>query len=391
MPTEMLVGRGVSLLAGILCIPLVYRLGRRLAGRGTGLLAATLVALSPTLVMHSQYVTPNMLVTMMSLVALVTVVRLTPQSRRRDFVLAGITLGAAIASKYNAVFLIPSYLVAYLLLFGRSILRQRSIYLSFLAAIVTFFVITPFALFDTAKFMHDTVFHVTGYAVLRHAGLEGNTLQFYLSMLLGRESLMIFAALGAAVVYLVKRNRIGLILSAFAFPYFIYIARLWLRTDYTLMLIIPVLAIMAADAVAMLWRWFSRALSRFVGQAARLGLAAWVIVSIGYLAVQTVVFDIRQTTPGGSEYARRWIVDSVPPRTRIAAESYAPFIDPHNYRVDFFNGLRLNPPDWYTAHGYDLLVFSSGACSVFTRTPICALRKLHNMTLCFRGFRRARI
>ncbi len=369
MPTEMLAGRGVSLLAGILCIPLVYWLGKRLSGRSVGILAAALAALSPTLVIHSQYVTPNMLVTMMSLVALVTLVRLTPHARARDFVLAGVALGAAIASKYNAVFLVPAYLVAYLMLFGRSVLRQRGIYLSCLAAIVTFFVITPFALFDNAKFMDDTVFHVTGYEVLRHPGAEGNTLQYYLSILLSREGLLIFTALGAAVVYLVKRNRIGLILSAFAFPYFIYIARLRLRTDYTLLLIVPALMIMAADAVVMLWRHFTRAPSQFADRIARIGLVIFVISSIGYLAFQAAAFDIQQTTPDGREYARRWIVNSVPAGTRIAAESYAPFIDPQAYRVDYFNGLRLNPPAWYIAQGYDLLVLSSGSYQRFYQMP----------------------
>jgi 4-amino-4-deoxy-L-arabinose transferase-like glycosyltransferase len=369
MPTEMLVGRGVSLLAGTLCIPLVYWLGRRLSSRGTGLLAATLAALSPTLVMHSQYVTPNMLVTMMSLVALVTVVRLIPQSQPRDFVLAGIALGAAVASKYNAVFLVSAYLVAYLLLFGHSILRQRSIYLSFLAAAVTFFVITPFALLDNAKFMEDMLFHVTGYEVLQHAGVEGNTVQFYLSVLLSREGLLIFAALGAAVVYVIKRNRTGLILSAFAFPYLVYIARLWLHTDYTLMLIIPVLMIMAADVVAMLWRWFSRAPTRLAYQAARIGLAVFVIASIGSLVFQTVRFDVQQATPDGREYARQWIVSSVPSGTRIAAESYAPFIDPQDYQVDYFNSFRSRSPDWYSAQGYDLLVFSSQMYQRFYQKP----------------------
>jgi 4-amino-4-deoxy-L-arabinose transferase-like glycosyltransferase len=369
LPTEMLVGRGVSLLAGVLCIPLVYWLGKRLSSRRVGLLAAALAALSPTLVIHSQYVTPNMLVTMMSLAALVTVVRLTPQSRGRGFVMAGIALGAAVASKYNAVFLVPAYLVAYLLLFGKSILRQRNIYLSFLAAAMTFLVITPFALLDSAKFIDDTSFHVTGYEVLRHAGLEGSTLQFYLSILLRREGLLIFAALGAGAVYLVKRNRIGLILSAFAFPYSIYIARLWLHTDYTLMLIIPVLMIMAADAVAMLWRYFKRTPPRRFDLAARAGLVGLVAISIGYLGYQSVRFDVSQTTPDGREYARKWIVAHVPASTKIVAETYTPFLDPNQHQITYIDDVRLKSPQWYSERGYDLLVLSSLVYGRFYAQP----------------------
>jgi 4-amino-4-deoxy-L-arabinose transferase-like glycosyltransferase len=369
LPAEMLVGRGVSVLAGTLCIPLAYWLGKRLSGRGVGLLAATLVALSPTLIMHSQFVTPNILVTLMSLAAIVTVVRLTAQSRRRDFVLAGIALGAAVASKYNAVFLVPAYLVAYLMLFGRSILRRREIYLSLLAAIVTFFIITPFALFDSVKFMDDTLLYVASYGAQRHAGLEGNTLQFYLSMLLSQEGLLIFSALGATVVYVVKRNKAGLILIAFVVPYFIYITRLWLRTDYTLMLIMPVLMVMAADAVMMLWRYLRRVHPSPLVRAVRAGLVVCVVISIGYLAFQAISFNIRQTTPDGREYARQWITANVAPGTRIAAEAYAPYMDLQRYQVNAIISLRLNSPEWYVEQGYDLLIFSSIAYGRFYRNP----------------------
>jgi uncharacterized membrane protein len=369
LPTEMLVGRGVSLLAGVLCIPLVYVLGKRLSGRGVGLLAAALVALSPTLVLHSQYVTPNALVTLMSLAALLTLVRLTPQARWQDFALAGIGLGAAIASKYNAVFLAPAYLVVYLMLFGRSLLRRRGVYLTLLAAILTFFVITPFALFDNAKFMDDTIYHVTGYEVLRHAGLEGGSLQFYLSILLNREGLLILAALGAAVVYAIRRNRIGLMLSAFTLPYFFYISQLWLRTDYTLMLILPELFVMAADAIMMVWHYFRRTPFRLLSRVARAGLVILVIISIGCLIYQTVNLNVKQTTPDGREFSRQWIAANVAPGTQIAAEAYSAFIDPQRYNVTYFISLRLNSPDWYLTHNYDLLAFSSSSYQRYYLQP----------------------
>jgi hypothetical protein len=135
------------------------------------------------------------------------------------------------------------------------------------------------------------------------------------------------------------------------------------------MLIIPVLMIMAADAVAMLWRYFKRTPPRRFDLAARAGLAGLVAISIGYLGYQSARFDVYQTMPDGREYARQWIVSTVPAETHIAAESYAPFIDPQNYRVDYFNGLKSNVPEWYAAQGYDLLVFSSGAYQRFYQNP----------------------
>jgi hypothetical protein len=70
--------------------------------------------------------------------------------------------------------------------------------------------------------------------------------------------------------------------------------------------------------------------------------------------------NISLTTPDGREYARRWIVDNLPPGTCLAAESYTPFIDPATYPVTYFDSLRQNSPEWYEAQGYQFLVLSNG-------------------------------
>ncbi len=369
MPTQMILGRLVSVVAGTLCIPFAYWLGTRLSGRGTGLLAATLVALSPTLVLHSQYITPNILVTLMTLVTLATLIRLAPESRWPAYVLVGIAFGAAIASKYNAVFLATACAMAYVALWGRSMLRRPGVYVSALATVATFFVLTPYAILDNAKFMEDAVFHVTAYGTVRHAGLEGDTLQFYLNLLISREGWLIFLAFSAMSVYVIRRNRIGLIMTAFTMPYLIYISTLWLRTDYTLMLAMPVLMIMAAGMVGMIWRRLGTIRANQLGSIGRGVVIVFVAGSIGYLMLRTVQLNIRQTTIDGREYARRWIEADVPAGARIAAESYAPFIDPVRYNVKYFNNLISEPPDWYATQNYDWLVASSNLYGRFYREP----------------------
>ena len=59
-PMLALLGRLVSVALGVGTVGLVYRAGRSLTGKPTaGLLAALMAALSPTLVVHSRYVTPD--------------------------------------------------------------------------------------------------------------------------------------------------------------------------------------------------------------------------------------------------------------------------------------------------------------------------------------------
>jgi hypothetical protein len=146
------------------------------------------------------------------------------------------------------------------------------------------------------------------------------------------------------------------------------VSSLRVRNDRTILIVLPLLLIAAADGVLKLWRWLSTRSDpqRSLGRAA---VAIGMIVSVGYLGAQSVTQDIRLLAPDGREYARQWIISTVLPGTHIAAESYAPFIDPQTYRVDYFNGLRANSPDWYVAQGYDLLVLSSGAYQRFYQYP----------------------
>ena len=367
-PMQIIASRLVSILAGVLCIPVAYWLGSRLGGRMVGLLAAVFIACSPTLVLHSVFITPNILVTLMVMLTLLALLRLTPASRWPSFVLAGAALGGAVASKYNAALLVLPYAIACIFLYSRSTWKKPAVYLGVLAAGLTFLAVTPYAVLDANKFIADTQFHMDYYSAANHPGMEGNTLEFYLTYLLQTQGLLAFAGLFMALPYLTSGNRKGLILAAFAVPYVVYVSSLRIRNDRTILIVLPVLLIMAADGAIRLWRWFSTRSGwrRFVGRAA---LVTSIAISIGYLGLQTVELNVSLTAPDGREYARRWIEANVSPGMRIAAESYAPFIDPQQYAVSYFNGLRLNSPEWYVAQGYDLLVFSSGSYQRFYQYP----------------------
>ncbi len=368
MPTQIRVGRLVSILAGVLCIPMAYWLGVRLGDRKTGLLASAFVAVSPSLVLHSLFITPNILATLMVMLTLGTLLRLTSASRWPSFMLVGIAFGCAVASKYNAALLLLPCLVTYLTLYKRSIWKKPQVYLSLLVAGLTFLIVTPYAMLDFNKFIADVRFEMEHYAVMGHPGMEGNTLEFYITYLLKTHGLLAFIGLAMTLAYVKARNRNGLILAAFVVPYVAYVSSLRVRNDRTILIVLPILLVMAADGLLTLWRWPSAAAGvRHFGL--RVAVVVFVVVSIGFLSVQTVTQNVSLVTPDGREYARQWIASTVPPGTRIAAESYAPFIDPQDYQVDYFNGLRWNPPDWYTAHGYDLLVFSSGAYQRFYQMP----------------------
>lgn len=359
MPSEIIAGRLLSVLLGTLCIPVAYWLGARLSSRRVGLLAAALITFSEPLVIHSQFITPNMLTTLLVLLTLAVLVQSVTWHQRLSPVLIGLVFGCAVASKYNAAMLVISCGVAYFLRYGWRMLKRPDLYISLAVAGLTFLAVTPYALLDFAKFWADTVFHLQYYQVASHPGMEGNTVGYYLNYLFRQEGLVVFLSVVPVIGYIRTRNRTGLILASFAIPYTLYISTLNIRNDRTILVTLPILLIMAADVLGSAWQRILKSGSLRFRQLALALLTAFAVLSTVYLVYRTTEANVKKTTPDAREYARQWIETNIPAGTRIAMESYSPFIDPAHYSVAYFPQLTLNLPHWYRQQDYDLLVFSS--------------------------------
>ena len=369
MPSEIIAGRLVSVLLGTLCIPIAYWLGTRLSNRPVGLLAAVWVTFSAPLVIHSQFITPNMLATFLVLLTLAVLVWSTTWRSKFTPILIGLVLGCAIASKYNTALLVIPLSVAYFLKYGWRVLKRPDLYISLAVAGLTFLAVTPYALLDFTKFWTDTIFHLQYYRVASHPGMEGNTIDFYLNYLLKQVGLIVFLSVLPVIGYIRTRNRTGLILASFAIPYTLYISTLEIRNDRTILITLPILLIMAADVLGSTWQRILKSDSLRFRQLALASLTVFAVLSTTYLVYKTTEANIKMTTPDAREYARQWIETNIPDGTRIAVESYSPFIDPEKYSVAYFPQLSLNSPDWYSQQDYDLLVFSSNQFARYYTNP----------------------
>ena len=109
--------RLLSALAGIATVPVVYALGRTLATRRVGLVAAAIAATSPYLVFYSQEARAYALYTLLSTVALLFCVRAIRTPVGREIALWAAVSVAAVATHYFALFLFAGQAVA-LAVFG---------------------------------------------------------------------------------------------------------------------------------------------------------------------------------------------------------------------------------------------------------------------------------
>lgn len=369
MPTAVLLGRLLTVTFGVASVVLVFLIGDRLTNRPwIGLLAALLVAISSTNVRHSRWITPDMFATFFALFAVFASVLVLQQGKTRHYLLAGAGIGLAASSKYNVALVIVSLLGAHFLRTGRSGLKERNLYLALGLAALAFLATTPFAVLDSPTFFAYLLDDIRHYST-GHTGMEGGALRWYLENLwrtMGPLSLMAMLAMLYGVV---TRSRELVLLSAFPLAYFLFIIRLEVRNDRTLLPLTPFLLLLAAAVLVLLIGRAAKLKSRRWTSVTILALSSVLAIGLGVSAWRTVSHSAQLGTVNSRETARIWIEDNLPPGARIAVESYSPFVDPSRFAVEGVPEMIKHPPEWYVDQGFEYLVFSQGMFARFYREP----------------------
>jgi hypothetical protein len=111
--TYMLLGRSVSALLGTATIPLVFFVANRAAGRVAGLVSAALLACAVLHLRDSHFFTVDITMVFCCVATWAAAVAVADRGRLSAYVVAGVGLGAAVASKYNAIFLVLLIITAH--------------------------------------------------------------------------------------------------------------------------------------------------------------------------------------------------------------------------------------------------------------------------------------
>jgi len=169
-PTPMVeLARGLGIAADAVSVWLTFRIGERL-GRGAGLLAALLVALSPILIVTSSAIYTDPIMLALALAALDRMQAYRGHDRPLEAWAMTVLAGLAIGAKYPAVVLLVPLGWTLLRAHGvRGALVRLPLVLAVVA--VVFLATTPYAVLDRATFVRDLRFG----RVLASEGLLGAT------------------------------------------------------------------------------------------------------------------------------------------------------------------------------------------------------------------------
>jgi 4-amino-4-deoxy-L-arabinose transferase-like glycosyltransferase len=323
--------RVIVALLGTTALWLLYATGARLFGRGVGLLAAAIeaVAFLPAFYAHlALNDVPTLVPLTLSLLGSAGVLR---KGRRIDYLVAGVGLGLACASKYTAGIVVLPLIAAattrYLSIepgAGAYLIGRRAVtglVLAGVSALVLFLVANPYAVLDYQSFHSELVHQSTLSAEAQGklgAPREGGVLYYLWSLTWGLGWVPALAALGGALMIWGKEQRLGWLLVPAPL---LFLAFMGLQGRYFGRWLLPIFPILCLLAAFFALRLCNLAISRRL----RPGFAALFVVA---LLAQGLLYSIHSglvlSRADTRNLTRAWMVANVPKGSLIVAEPVSP-------------------------------------------------------------------
>jgi len=359
MPTTVIMGRLVSLAFGIVLVGATYAAGRLITeSELIAVLGALLVALSPTAIEQSRLITPDIMAAFFAMLALWACGGVYRHGKLSNYLLAGFCVGLTASVKYNGGLVALTLVGAHSLRSGRRFLADARLYGAMVAALLGFVITTPFAILDLGKFIADIQIVARHYST-GHAGMEGGTLWWYLRLLAQTGGVLYGLSLIEVVRGLVTRSRSTILIAVFPVCYFIFINRFVVRNAQTILLLMPFALLLSASLLVSVWQWFAR---NYLTHRPRAQISAGFCVLLLALVpplARINVESMRLYDLPAREQGRLWIIDHIPPSSKMMLESYSPWVQPGLFDVQTTWGMIDHEPQWYIDNQFDYLVFSS--------------------------------
>jgi hypothetical protein len=336
-----LAGRALTAVFGIATVPALYLYGRRLYGRGAGLVAAAFLAVAPLAVRDAHYVkldVPVVLFVVLTHAALALIVTSESAARSaRAWIAAGLFAGLAVSTHYYVgMIVVPVIVVAGV----RAVTTRewlgplRLLVVAGVAAIVGFLIGTPFLPLEPQIAIRDIV--AVREIDIDRAVVGGGPF----SSAITYASLLFSDTIGWPVCLLgtvgfawaiVEDWRRGLLLVSFTAAFLAFVANTVPMTRY-LNVVMPMFALAGAFAVARVAGFFDR---RAV--VAGVGITALAIVPGLILSIRTDLFLMEKDT---RTLAQEYVESHIPPGSSFLVQPYgAPLVQSRDALVE---ALRAN-------------------------------------------------
>ncbi|HEY6398145.1 MAG TPA: glycosyltransferase family 39 protein [Solirubrobacteraceae bacterium] len=327
-PAEVfVVARVVAAVLGTVAVWLTYLAGQRLWGRSVGLLASAIFGLAflPTFYSHlALNDVPTLAPVALALYGIAGVMR---WGRRRDYMIAGLGVGLAAATKYTGGVTLACLLGAAIcdVAARPRFAPLRRLVIALIVALIAFVAANPFSVLDFSAFQSGVTQQASlaaGQDPVKLGTRSGNGIGYYLwTLTWGLGWVPSLASVGGAALLLARR-RIAMALVFIPAPiaFIIFMGGQQRYFGRWLMPIFPLLALLAAYGTVELVRCLARA-RQFPAPLA--GAIATVM-----LLAQSVVADTHGdavlSRPDTRNLTRSWMVAHVPEGSKVVIEPLVP-------------------------------------------------------------------
>lgn len=375
---SILIGRLVSVGFAVLAVWMTCLVGDRAFGPPVGLIGAWLALLSPLTLDHVDMARTDSAGLFFGLLGTWALLRLWQEPSRAGHVVAGLAIGAAIATRYFLIALVPLLLVVDVALWraadpdARGETRSGAV-LGGLSVLVGFAACAPFVVLD----LGEVLANLAHEARAEHPGADGlgplGNLSFYLTTAFPRSvpaPILALSVVGALVACRDRRLE-PLLLLGFVAIFLGGISLATLHWGRWLIQVLPVVALFAAAGLV----WGVGAVSaRWVrGETAAALLLVVVVLGVSAGPAASFVRHVRlQATPSTREIARAWIVANLSPDERITADLYtAPLQRTPFAATEYVFSLAqiADRPADLARRGYDVAMVSSAVYRRFFAAP----------------------
>jgi hypothetical protein len=372
-----MLGRLLTIAYGVMSVPLVYLVGRRVFGERVALMGAAISMLYPLAVSHAQLVRTDSAAVFFGLLALWLCLRLYDRPTVGNQALAGLGIGVAMSSRYFMVTLVPVLLaVDGMILWGQTAHRQTlrttwpAMGTGLLAVAAGFALTTPYFFLDFEAALQS----VRAEAQSTHLGADGlsppENFLWYLSHAIPLSITwpqMILAALGATVAIWRRRPK-ELLLVGLALVFLVAISLSPLHWQRWIIPILPLLALFIAYALYVIVQHLSAQMRSRVFVHPGLILLVVFLVS-AWPAYNLVLQDVRQASPSTRILAREWIMENLPPDSRMAQEWYTAPLAGTRISLSEYVSLATLSLDDYRHDGFEYLMVSSAMYERYLDEP----------------------
>jgi len=359
-------GRLLSLLYALLTLPVLFLVSRQAFNKKAALLAVLLYIFIPTVIHFNTYIRTESVTIFFILLSLWRILKTFDQPSWGNHLWSGVFIGLAIASRYFAAALIPLLLTVDLIHLIKRSDQRREILVSALSTMLViifiFIAVTPFMLLDPKNFLGDILneardFHPGVVVMSRPENFSTIIFTHIPSIITWPQAILAVIGIFLAGI---RKNIPQILLAWFGLLFLLVISFPALNWDRWVIPAIPVLVMFTAYGLLFISGEVSQRLrlnsaGKFVFTGLLIGLI-WV-----YPAFQSIQYSVRSYNKSTRLIAREWIIENIPPGSKIALDYYTPPLSDLDYELlEVFNLSSNKNLDFFYEEDFQYLVVSSG-------------------------------